>query len=323
MRRKLDRLGGLYVYRDGIRVQPYGDSDFDWLDIERNRTLGASYYFYSYRRMFGYIELTQEKNDVLSEKAGREGFRDNVAYRQLRSILMNFFQQTAGDFFRESGKHADRHFEKRLELNRNEEVRRKQASKVRKRRGVFQETLERVFISIDDREPERLASSAVQKTLREADKIVGLNMPVQQKALALMRIERTGREKIEELRKLVTIAKPRGVGLSRALSNEWSSYSTQLQKLTAEVFDPAESQIEAHISDIASKNKVSLDDAARLTGAIKEVSDEARGMGLHISRQTLAKAGFTLTLDRPEGAGATFRISPLGTPKKSGSRGAK
>ena len=57
LRRKLDRHGGLYIYRDGVRIQPYGDSDYDWLDIERNRTLGAGYYFYSYRRMFGVIEL--------------------------------------------------------------------------------------------------------------------------------------------------------------------------------------------------------------------------------------------------------------------------
>ena len=99
LRRKLDRHGGLYIYRDGIRVQPYGDSDYDWLDIERNRTLGAAYYFYSYRRMFGVIELSQIENWKLTEKAGREGFRENKAYRQLRSILMNFFLQTAGDFF--------------------------------------------------------------------------------------------------------------------------------------------------------------------------------------------------------------------------------
>ena len=138
MRQKLDRLGGLYVYRDNIRVQPYGDSDFDWLDIERNRTLGAGYYFYSYRRIFGFIELTQNKNDTLSEKAGREGFRDNAAYRHLRSILMNFFQQTAGDFFREAGKYSDLHLEKKGELNRNEEIRRRQASNVRKRRAAFQ-----------------------------------------------------------------------------------------------------------------------------------------------------------------------------------------
>lgn len=122
MKRKLDRHGGLYLYRDGIRVQPYGDLDYDWLDIERNRTLSASYYFYSYRRMFGVIELSREHNGELSEKAGREGFRENVPYRQFRSILMNFFLQTAADFFREDGKFGEAHAEKRAELNRNEEI---------------------------------------------------------------------------------------------------------------------------------------------------------------------------------------------------------
>ena len=41
MARKTNRHGGIYVYRDGVRVQPYGDTDYDWLDIERRRTLGA------------------------------------------------------------------------------------------------------------------------------------------------------------------------------------------------------------------------------------------------------------------------------------------
>jgi signal transduction histidine kinase len=36
-----------------------------------------------------------------------------------------------------------------------------------------------------------------------------------------------------------------------------------------------------------------------------------RGMGLHISRQTLARVGLKLSLDqRQEGKGSTFRISP-------------
>ena len=129
LRRKLDRHGGLYIYRDGIRVQPYGDSDYDWLDIERNRTLGAAYYFYSYRRMFGVIELSQIENWKLTEKAGREGFRENKAYRQLRSILMNFFLQTAGDFFRTEGEYADAHFEMKEELNRKEKARRQKLDK--------------------------------------------------------------------------------------------------------------------------------------------------------------------------------------------------
>ena len=32
---KGDKFGGLYIYRDNIRVLPYGDSDYDFLDIEK------------------------------------------------------------------------------------------------------------------------------------------------------------------------------------------------------------------------------------------------------------------------------------------------
>ena len=39
---------GVYVYRDRIRILPYGNSDVDWLDIEERRTKGASYYFFSH-----------------------------------------------------------------------------------------------------------------------------------------------------------------------------------------------------------------------------------------------------------------------------------
>lgn len=275
MRRKLDRLGGLYVYRNGIRVQPYGDSDFDWLDIERNRTLGAGYYFYSYRRMFGFIELSKGDNDALSEKAGREGFRDNTAYRQLRSILMNFFTQTAGDYFREAGKFADSHLERKAELNRLEEVRRRQASNVRKRRAVFQELLSKAFSAFDEGAPERSAKVVLEETKREADRAVSQKIPTPQKAMALMRIEKTGRERIDEIRRSITIAKPRGVGLSRALSNEWSSYSTQLERLASESFEPTENEIERYISGLASRAKIPLNDAARLTAAISEFSAEA------------------------------------------------
>ena len=43
---KLDELGGLYVYRDGIRILPYGNSDYDFLNIEQRRTLAAKDWFF-------------------------------------------------------------------------------------------------------------------------------------------------------------------------------------------------------------------------------------------------------------------------------------
>ena len=275
LRRKLDRHGGLYIYRDGIRVQPYGDSDYDWLDIERNRTLGAAYYFYSYRRMFGVIELSQSKNRKLTEKAGREGFRENQAYRQLRSILMNFFLQTAGDFFREEGKYADTHTDIKSELNRNEEIRRKKAKQVSQRRKELQKALQKTFAAIDERKPELEAEKNLSKVKRDVAKVLASKIPNQRKALRLMRIEKQAREKLHDLRKNILVTRPRGVGLSRNLLNEWNSYLAQIERLASEVFGPCESKIETYVSTAAKKAKIPLDDVARLNTAVSRYGDDA------------------------------------------------
>ncbi len=118
---KGDKFGGIYIYRDNIRILPYGDSDYDFLDIEKNRSKRASTYFFSYRRMFGAIELENATNYNLSEKAGREGFIENKAYRQLQDILKNFFTQLAADFFDDKGKTIKSEFwyNRKEELQRN------------------------------------------------------------------------------------------------------------------------------------------------------------------------------------------------------------
>ena len=268
LRRKLDRYGGLYIYRDGIRVQPYGDSDYDWLDIERNRTLGASYYFYSYRRMFGVIELSQRKNGKLTEKAGREGFRENRAYRQLRSILMNFFLQTAGDFFRKGGEHADVHIEKRGELKRNEKIRREQAKQAKQKRTVLRDALEAAFAGIDERKPEMEAESILSAVTHNVEEVLARNIPGQEKALVLIQSEKQARERLHEIRRNLTVTKPRGVGLSRSLTNEWDSYSAQMKRLDSEVFGPFEAEIETYISAAAEKAAIPFDDIARLNSVV-------------------------------------------------------
>ena len=275
LRRKLDRHGGLYIYRDGIRVQPYGDSDYDWLDIERNRTLSAGYYFYSYRRMFGVIELSQVDNIKLTEKAGREGFRENQAYRQLRSILMNFFLQTAGDFFREDGKYADVHGERKVELNRNEEIRRNKAGQVREKRASLQESLQKAFELIDDRKPELESGISIAAAKREVESVLARDIPVQHKALALMRCEKLARERLQEVRKNLTVVKPRGVGLSRDLTNQWNSYLTQMERLDSEVFKPTEAEIEAHVTKSAKESKVTLNDVRRLNASVSKSGKDA------------------------------------------------
>lgn len=97
---KLNLIGGLYIYKDGIRILPYGDSSFDFLNIEIRRAKAHKDWFFTYRRMFGAVEVNYIDNPLLIEKAGREGFRTNKAYRQIKAILENFFQQVAKDYFR-------------------------------------------------------------------------------------------------------------------------------------------------------------------------------------------------------------------------------
>ncbi len=89
--KKLDLFGGLYIYRDDFRVLPYGRTEVDFLEFEKRRTLSAGTYFFSHRRFIGYIDLSREINHRLKDKAGREGFIQNKAYREFKDDLIEFF----------------------------------------------------------------------------------------------------------------------------------------------------------------------------------------------------------------------------------------
>ncbi|RWD71076.1 MAG: ATP-binding protein [Mesorhizobium sp.] len=267
--RKLAKHGGLYIYKDGIRVQPYGDSDYDFLDIEKRRTLGAAYYYYSYRRMMGVIDLDGEKNRELTEKAGREGFRENKAYRQFRSILMNFFLQTAADYFREEGKYSEKYGEKKDELNRNAELRQKKAKQATSKKRVFQAKLAKFFEDLDGRRTEARVEEIITDLRGKASEISGSRRSSASKALALMRVEKEGRDQLTLLRDELTISKPRGVGLGRALTNEWLAYQTEQGRIEHEVIEKAEKAIEDTVSSEAREYSIALDTFARFDGALR------------------------------------------------------
>jgi signal transduction histidine kinase len=67
----------VYLYRDGIRVYPYGDPDDDWLQIDVYRGTVKASAFLSNDQVVGYINITQEHNPRLQDKTSREGLIDN------------------------------------------------------------------------------------------------------------------------------------------------------------------------------------------------------------------------------------------------------
>ena len=173
---KTNRIGGLYIYRNGVRILPYGNTDYDWLDIELRRTKGAGHYYFSHRKMFGAVQIDRNHNRQLHEKAGREGFRENRAYRQFRSILRNFFVQMAADFFRKEGTYADRFVEAKKEVEREHIAQERRDRLVRSRKAAFTQRLSAFHKSLNDKTPQAEADricaevgAGVQRALRMDD----------------------------------------------------------------------------------------------------------------------------------------------------------
>ncbi|QDO82420.1 histidine kinase [Shewanella psychropiezotolerans] len=100
------KYSGFMIFRDGLRVLPYGRSDNDFFQIEEHRGKNAGRYYWASRRLFGQILLDQESNQRLKDKAGREGFVKNQAARELKSLVRTLLLKLADTYF--GGKSEER-----------------------------------------------------------------------------------------------------------------------------------------------------------------------------------------------------------------------
>lgn len=74
--RKIIKAHRIYLYRDNIRVYPYGDPDNDWLQIDAYRGTIAAGWFLSNDQVVGFVNITQKGNPQLKDKTSREGLID-------------------------------------------------------------------------------------------------------------------------------------------------------------------------------------------------------------------------------------------------------
>jgi signal transduction histidine kinase len=268
--RKLERFGGLYIYRDGIRILPYGNSDYDWLNIETRRNKSQGYYFFAYRRIFGAVELTQGQNAALVEKAGREGFQTNKAYRQFTSILENFLVQLAADFFREGGARAEVYSERKTEIERTELARRKREESISARKKAFAANLEIFFTRLQANEPQRDLDELFQDVERTLNNARAGQNP-DRIATSLIDAEVYSENLLGGLRKSYSISRPRDIGMSTALRREWEAYTSERKRLEEQIFTPAANRLRETI-DTATAGVRHLDQRRRLQALIDEAS---------------------------------------------------
>ena len=304
LRDKLDKIGGVYVYRDRIRILPYGNSDVDWLNIEERRTKSASYYFFSHRRIFGAVKLTRQHNGHLKEKAGREGFQQDKAYRELKSILENLFLQLAADFFRESGEYTEYYSEQRSEIERLEQARRRRQKQTTTKRKNLKASLDSFFERVEKGLPRTELATLGDTIDRRMNAATRMKNPDDASG-ALLEAEKEANRELFRIRESYRLTKPRGVGLSRELQRDWNVYTAELAKLETELFEPCAREVAQTLGEIAKEAKLYVDQRKRLTelisqqaekdkksvsqeaGQVRDSANDARSAALKLTREAI------------------------------------
>jgi len=289
---KLDNLGGMYVYRDGIRILPYGDYSFDWLEVEKRRNKGAGYYFFSFRRMFGAVLLTRAQNASLQEKAGREGFQTNEAYRHLRDILMHLLIQLAAEFFRKGGTHTELFEQTQTEARRRSDALERAQKRSATKRKAFQSALASFGHEINTGLPE--AEIANLRKITHSRMEAASKLADQDKAAsALIRAEQEAIEQLNQLRAKYTKRRPAGVALTKELARDWDAYHIEKQRLEVDVFAPFDKEVAETLGRVAKQARLYVDQRKRLEERIKSLADERKRELAEASRQANATASDT------------------------------
>lgn len=268
------RFGGLYIYRDGIRILPYGDVDYDWLEIEKRRTKGASYYYFSYRNLFGAVLLSHEQNAALTEKAGREGFRENAAYRQLKEILKEFLIQVAGDFFREGGTYSSRYEETKEDLTRQNRALERRNKQAQVRRRVFKDALGSFFAAYDAEEPQKRSWQLIESVQRKLASARQIDDP-DREAAQLLKIESQARAELAALEQSYRVVKPRGLGLGRQVLRDYADYLDAFDQMSQCVFSGVRSLIEGEVTAEAERARLTLNRHLRVERALTDLAESA------------------------------------------------
>lgn len=277
---KLNKISGLYLYRDRIRILPYGNNEYDFLDLEVDRNKSNAFYFFSYRRMFGAFDITKNNNPNLSEKAGREGLIENKAYRQLIGILKNLFIQLAADFFRDTeswgnlaGPNADYYTNFKEELRRQYLAKQEFEKKSKYKKDKFQKDLDNLFNKINqevyDQEIKNLNKNLIvdlQNCIETKDKNSAIN--------DFLNIERNIRSNYNKLIDSYRIQKPRGIALSKQTRQDYETYLNEFQRISEISFNPEAVEIDKILNEYQSKLNFEINRRKRLEIAIESTIDQ-------------------------------------------------
>jgi len=91
----------IYLYRDGLRVLPYGDKIDDWLEVDMNRGTGRAGDYLSNDQTVGVVGISSKNNPDLKDKTNREGLLEiGNAYQDFKAIIQGILGLLLNDYKR-------------------------------------------------------------------------------------------------------------------------------------------------------------------------------------------------------------------------------
>lgn len=292
--RKMSRFGGIYVYRDGIRILPYGLPDVDWLGIEVRRSKSYSDWFFSHRRMAGFIALNRKDNWALNEKAGREGFRQNRAYRDLQAILEHWLMQIAKDYFRKTSERSPIYREVLDAKRREALLLRERKEKVQELKSRFREELNLQHDAIDSGTHETAVEDILDEALlrlQEVSPTTPLRLSdIQKQSLSseTIKIEDNAVAKFEKLGRTLQIPRPRNFSLSKSDMGAYESYQDWVEGFREHKLEPALEKIRTTANHMREQVGVQVSRSERARAAIDSEISRVDNLVSKLIRDTLA-----------------------------------
>ena len=97
--------GGVAVYRDGFRVNPYGGPDDDWLGLDKD-AFRAPGYKLNRGQIVAKLTISRDANPQLVDQTNREGLQHNAHFLALRAIVKHLLENKLREFLDESDRQA-------------------------------------------------------------------------------------------------------------------------------------------------------------------------------------------------------------------------
>lgn len=115
VKRDLDDLCGISIYRDDIRVLPYGNQNNDWVRLDLRRVNNPTLRL-SNNQIVGYISIGLDTNPLLKDQSNREGIVEGQAFEDIKDYVKLFLNEV------EQRRYAERPRENQMASNSSSSI---------------------------------------------------------------------------------------------------------------------------------------------------------------------------------------------------------